>query len=87
MEKVQDFIEKFIAGTYGGFMLPVFFLGIALSLLIGAIKNWDWLYEADIQYLSGWSLGQLSRYVGRGYARVYGFIAGLIILGISIFLW
>lgn len=59
------------------FSLVILLAGILL--IIGAIKNWDWIYKADEHYQSKWSLGQASRYLGRSTARVIGFAMGILI--------
>jgi len=55
----------------------IFIFGILA--MVGAVKNWDWLYEADGHYQNNWSMGQISRYLGRTTARIIGFIAGIFI--------
>ena len=57
-------------------------LGSALTsmgilMIIGAIKDWDWLYAPDGEYHHKWTMGQISRYLGRGTARICGITGAL----------
>ena len=45
--------------------------------IIGAIRDWDWLYAPDAHYQSKWGMGQISRYFGRPVARIIGFVGGI----------
>lgn len=65
-----DFFQKIVAT--GLFIFGIF-------LMVGAVKNWDWLYAPDKEYHSKWGMGQLSRYCGRKTARIVGFIGGIVI--------
>lgn len=56
------------------------FLIFGILVVIGAIKDWDWLYKPDEAYHNRWTLGQISRYLGRSTARVLGFIGGLLLI-------
>ena len=56
------------------------FLAFGILVVIGAIKNWDWLYKPDIAYHNKWTIGQISRYLGRNTARVVGFVGGLLLI-------
>jgi Immunity protein 17 len=56
------------------------FLVFGILAVIGAIKNWDWLYKADVAYHNKWTIGQISRYLGRNTARVCGFVGGLLLI-------
>lgn len=68
MENLTELFGKVI-------VLALFVLGICL--IIGAIKNWNWLYEEDKHYQNNWNMGQISRYLGRDVARVIGFVGGI----------
>ena len=59
--------------------IVVFLFGICL--IIGAFKDWDWLYAEDKEYHTRWSMGQLSRAWGRKTARLVGFLGGIAIIG------
>jgi hypothetical protein len=61
-------------------MVSLSFLVIGILIVIGAIKNWDWIYKPDVAYHNKWTIGQISRYLGRNTARVCGFVAGLLII-------
>ncbi|HTE08316.1 MAG TPA: Imm17 family immunity protein [Flavitalea sp.] len=56
------------------------FLILGILAVLGSILNWDWLYKPDVAYHNKWTIGQISRYLGRGSARVLGFIGGLILI-------
>jgi len=53
------------------------FFVLGVLLVIGAARDWNWLYAADDSYQNRWTLGQLSRYGGRTAARVVGLFGGL----------
>jgi len=78
IEKIKNLISDNPGLTSKIFALVVFAAG--LFLIIGAIKDWDWIYKPDESYHNWYSTGQVSRYLGRGTARVLGFIAGLFIM-------
>ncbi len=61
-------------------LFSLVFLIFGFLAVIGAIKNWDWLYAPDGHYQNNWNMGQVSRYLGRSAARVIGFILGLLII-------
>ncbi len=65
------------------FSFTILIMGILF--ILGAIKDWDWLYKPDEYYQSKWSLGQASRYWGRKTSRIIGFISGVLftIIGIG----
>jgi|GEM_PF-129701 len=69
-------------GTFGKILSVVIF-AFGVCLIVGAVKDWDWLYSADGHYQNNWSMGQISRYLGRGTARVIGFVGGLMMLAIG----
>lgn len=77
MEKIRDWIHN--NGGLVGKMVSVVILIFGILVIIGAILNWDWLYKPDINYHHKWTLGQLSRYLGRNTARVIGLVGGVII--------
>ncbi len=61
--------------------IAVVLIVFGILAMIGAIKNWDWLYKPDDDY-SGrqpMRMGQVSRYFGRGTARVLGFMGGILL--------
>lgn len=59
-------------------------LVFGVLLMIGAIKDWNWLYQPDGHFQNNWNMGQISRYLGRKAARVIGFTGGLALSGIGI---
>jgi Immunity protein 17 len=59
--------------------LAIVFIIFGILAIIGAIRNWDWLYKPDDQYHNWYTMGQVSRYLGRNTARVIGFIGGIMI--------
>lgn len=61
-------------------LVSLSFLLIGILVVVGAIKNWDWLYKPDVAYHNKWTIGQISRYLGRNTARVCGFVAGLLLI-------
>lgn len=77
MEKIRDWIHN--NGGLVGKMLSVIILVFGILVIIGAILNWDWLFKPDGHYQHKWTLGQLSRYLGRNTARVIGFTGGVIV--------
>ena len=77
MEKIRDWINN--NGGIVGKMVSIVILIFGILVIIGAILNWDWLFKPDGHYQNKWTIGQLSRYLGRNTARVIGFIGGLII--------
>lgn len=78
---MEDKIEGWIKNNpsiFGKLLaLVVFILGICF--IVGAFKDWDWLYAPDKEYHTRWSMGQLSRYWGRKTARFVGFLGGIAI--------
>ncbi len=63
-----------------GKMLSLAFLIFGILVVIGAIKNWDWIFKPDDSYQNKWTIGQVSRYLGRNTARVIGFIGGVVLI-------
>lgn len=61
-------------------LVSLSFLLIGILVVVGAIKNWDWIYKPDVAYHNKWTIGQISRYLGRNTARVCGFVAGLLLI-------
>lgn len=59
--------------------IALVFIVFGILAMIGAIRNWDWFYKQDDQYHNWYTMGQVSRYLGRGTARVIGFIGGALI--------
>ncbi len=58
--------------------IVIFTLGILL--IIGAIKDWDWLYAPDSHYRNNWTMGQISKFFGRKIARLVGGVFGAFVL-------
>ena len=69
-----------------GKVIAVVLMLFGICLMIGAIRNWDWLYKADAHYQNNWNMGQISRYLGRTTARIIGFAGGVGITAIGVFL-
>ena len=63
-----------------GKMVSLTFLVFGILVIIGAVKNWDWIYKPDESYHGWWTIGQISRYAGRNTARVIGVIGGLLLV-------
>lgn len=82
IEKTRDLIHKNPQVFSKIFSLVLLLFGILV--VIGAIKDWDWLYAPDKSYHSWWNLSQVSRYLGRGTARILGSIGGLVIIAAGI---
>jgi hypothetical protein len=66
-------------------LVSLAFLVFGILVVIGAVKNWDWLFKPDESYHGRWTIGQISRYLGRGTARVLGFIGGLLLIAAGAF--
>lgn len=49
-------------------------------VILGAIRDWDWIYKPDESYHNRWTIGQISRYAGRNTARVIGFAGGVLLV-------
>ena len=67
-------------GALLGKMVSMAFLIFGILVVIGSIKDWDWIYKPDESYHNRWTIGQVSRYLGRGTARILGAIGGLILI-------
>ena len=78
MDKIKDWIHN--NGNTFSKMVSLIILVFGILAIIGAIKNWDWLYKPDPSYHNRWTIGQVSRYLGRNTARVIGFIGGLLLV-------
>lgn len=61
-------------------LVSLAFLVFGVLVVIGAVKNWDWIYKPDASYHNRWTIGQVSRYLGRDTARVIGFVCGLLLV-------
>lgn len=48
--------------------------------IVGAVKNWDWIYKPDESYHNRWTIGQISRYAGRNTARLIGAVGGVLLV-------
>lgn len=83
-EKTKSWMEN-NPGIFGK-IIAVVLTVFGICLMIGAVKNWDWLYKADGHYQNNWNMGQISRYLGRTTARVIGFAGGLVLAGLGVFL-
>ena len=78
IEKIKDWIHN-NGGTFSK-IVSLAFLVFGILVIIGALKNWDWLFKPDESYQNKWTIGQLSRYLGRNTARVIGFILGVVLV-------
>lgn len=70
--------------TFGG-IVALLIAAFGICLIIGTLKNWDWLYEPDKHYQNNWTMGQISCYLGRDMARVIGFITGVFFIIVGIY--
>ena len=70
--------------TFGG-IVALLLAAFGICLIIGALKNWDWLYELDKHSQNNWTMGQISRYLGRDMARTIGFITGVFFIIVGIY--
>jgi hypothetical protein len=77
-DKVTNWMNN--NGGLVGKMVALAILVFGLLVIIGAIKNWDWLYKPDASYHNRWTIGQVSRYLGRGTARIIGVVGGLLLV-------
>ena len=82
---MMDAIETWIRSNpvIFGKLISTACLVFGLLLIIGAIRDWDWLYAPDKHYQNNWAMGQISRYMGRGNARVTGAIGGVIFVALG----
>lgn len=78
IDKIKDWIHN--NGSTFSKIVSLAFLVFGILVIIGAIKNWDWLFKPDESYQNKWTIGQLSRYLGRNTARVVGFILGVVLV-------
>jgi hypothetical protein len=88
MKDTTDKAAAWMSSNPGLFskMVAAALLAFGVLLIIGAFKDWDWLYSADGHYQNNWSMGQISRYLGRRTARVIGFAGGIGVTAIGLFL-
>lgn len=77
-DKVKSWMHN-NSGTVGK-VVSLVFLVFGILVVIGAIKNWDWIYKPDESYHNRWTIGQMSRYLGRNTARAIGFIGGILLI-------
>lgn len=78
MDKITNWMSN--NGSMVGKMVSLIILIFGILLIIGAVKNWDWLFKPDPSYHNRWTIGQISRYLGRGTARVIGFAGGILLV-------
>ena len=78
IEKIKDWIHN--NGSTFSKIVSLAFLVFGILVIIGALKNWDWLFKPDESYQNKWTIGQLSRYLGRNTARVVVFVLGLLLV-------
>ncbi len=78
IEKIRSWMHS-NPGIFGK-MVSLAFLVFGVLVVIGSIKNWDWIYKPDESYHNKWTIGQVSRYLGRDTARIIGFFGGLILI-------
>ena len=83
METFKNWIGKNPI-TFGG-IVALLLAAFGICLIIGALKNWDWLYEPDKHYQNNWTMGQISHYLGRDMARLIGFITGVFFIIVGIY--
>ena len=78
-DKLHDSITNWMHNNPGIFAkgLSLVILAFGIFLVVGAVKDWNWLYAPDGEYHNNWSMGQISRYLGRRTARIIGGCAGL----------
>jgi hypothetical protein len=78
----ENSIRNWIHANPGifGKMVSMAFLLFGVLVVIGAIRDWDWLFKPDQSYHNKWTIGQVSRYLGRNPARVVGFVGGLFLI-------
>ncbi|MDO4729160.1 MAG: Imm17 family immunity protein [Bacteroidota bacterium] len=84
----MEYLESWIDNNKPlfGKIISLLLLGLGICLVVGAFKNWDWLYAADKHYQNNWTMGQISRYLGRTTARIIGFFGGVFIIFIALYL-
>lgn len=82
MDDSTDKVRSWMHNNPGlfGKMISLTLLVFGILVIIGAVKNWEWLYKPDESYHNRWTIGQISRYAGRGTARIIGFIGGLLLV-------
>ena len=55
MEELKNWIKENPLAFGGVLSLMSFVFGVCLVL--GAVKDWDWLYEPDEHYQNNWTMG------------------------------
>ena len=83
IEQIRSWMHN-NGGTFSK-MVSLAFLVFGILVVIGAVKDWDWLFKPDIGYHNKWTIGQISRYMGRTPARILGFIGGLLLIAVGSF--
>ncbi len=83
IDKIRSWMHN-NGGTFSK-LVSLAFLVFGILVVIGAIKNWDWLYKPDDSFHNKWTIGQISRYLGRTTARVLGFCGGLLLIAVGSF--
>lgn len=68
-----------------GKLVSLLFLVFGILVVIAAIRNWDWIFKPDESYHNRWTIGQVSRYMGRTPARILGFIGGVLLIAVGSF--
>jgi hypothetical protein len=63
-----------------GKLVALAILLFGVLVIIGAVRNWDWIFKPDESYHNRWTIGQVSRYAGRNTARVIGFVGGVLLV-------
>lgn len=51
-----------------GWFIAIGLTALGVCFIVGAVKDWDWLYEPDDHYQNNSCMGQITRYLGRGTA-------------------
>lgn len=82
MESLERFLKEDPSIFSKILALALLLLGICL--MVGALKDWNWLYAPDKDYQNNWGMGQISRYLGRKTARYIGFLGGVFLFLIGI---
>ena len=83
MEELKNWIKE-NPSVFGGVLSFLSFV-FGVCLVLGSVKDWDWLYEPDEHYQNNWTMGQISHYMGRDVARFIGFLGGMFFMGIGLY--
>ena len=83
METLKEWVGK-NPHVFGG-IVALLLAAFGVCLIIGALKDWNWLYAPDGHYQNNWTMGQISRYLGRDMARVIGFFTGIFFIVIGLY--